>query len=186
MADFGSSIKLGSKSTCDHCTLSRLPGCSSQLQKCLLASAHPCASWRTLDRKSLPSGAFLSPLRFRVDQAAPVAPTFSLDPQQQVYRTRNYIKLLCSIPVSLDYVKEVPNYTDFGLAVSIPVSNLKNCNYDLQLMGDNSRALRVVPILCTNLLVPLAQREATCVHKHRHITRRARGHECNCKEQVLF
>ncbi|XP_064897277.1 uncharacterized protein LOC135576379 isoform X1 [Columba livia] len=119
-------------------------------------------------------------------QAAPVAPTFSLDPQQQVYRNRNSIKLLWSIPMSLDYVREVPNYTDFGLAVSIPVSNLKNCNYDLRLTGDNSRALTVVPILCTNLLVPLAQREATCVDKHRHVTRRAGGHECNCKEQVLF
>ncbi|XP_064897286.1 uncharacterized protein LOC135576380 isoform X2 [Columba livia] len=31
-------------------------------------------------------------------QAAPVAPTFSLDPQQQVYRNRNSIKLLWSIP----------------------------------------------------------------------------------------
>ncbi|XP_027652819.1 uncharacterized protein LOC130159608 isoform X3 [Falco biarmicus] len=69
--------------------------------------------------------------------AAPVAPTLSLDPQQQVYISGNSVKLLCSIPSSPDNVREVQYYADFGFAVSIPVSNVKNYSYDLKITGED-------------------------------------------------
>ncbi|XP_032861819.1 uncharacterized protein LOC116964898 isoform X2 [Tyto alba] len=68
--------------------------------------------------------------------AAPMAPALSLDPQQQVYRPGNYVKLLCSIPTFPDYVREVQYYADFGFAVSIPVSNVRNYSYELSFTGE--------------------------------------------------
>lgn len=67
--------------------------------------------------------------------AAPAAPTFSLDPQQRIYRTGGSVTLLCSVPASPDYVREVQYYGDSGLAVSIPVWNVRNCSYELRLAG---------------------------------------------------
>ncbi|GAB0201267.1 hypothetical protein GRJ2_002592300 [Grus japonensis] len=64
---------------------------------------------------------------------APVAPTLSLDPQQQFYRIGDSVRLLCSIPSSADYVREVQYYADFGLAISIPVSNVRNYSYELNI-----------------------------------------------------
>ncbi|XP_075268401.1 uncharacterized protein LOC142359955 isoform X2 [Opisthocomus hoazin] len=75
------------------------------------------------------------PLSVKV-QAAPVAPSLSLDPQQQVYRSGNCVKLLCSIPPSPHYVREIQYYADFGFAVSIPVWNVKNYSYDLGITGE--------------------------------------------------
>ncbi|XP_074787017.1 alpha-1B-glycoprotein-like isoform X2 [Athene noctua] len=75
------------------------------------------------------------PLSVKV-QAAPTAPTLSLDPQQQVYRPGNYVKLLCSIPAPSGDVKEVQYYADVGFAVSIPVSNVKIYSYNLSLTGE--------------------------------------------------
>ena len=68
--------------------------------------------------------------------AAPMAPTLSLDPQQPFYTAGNYVKLLCSIPSSIDGVKEVQYYADFGVTVSIPVSNVKNHSYNLNIKGE--------------------------------------------------
>ncbi|KAM6307813.1 uncharacterized protein O3Q21_012468 [Podargus strigoides] len=75
------------------------------------------------------------PLSIKV-QAAPVAPTLSLDPQQQVYRSGNDVKLICSIPSSSDYVREVQYYADIGFAVSVLVSNVKNYSYILRILGE--------------------------------------------------
>ncbi|XP_010568445.1 PREDICTED: uncharacterized protein LOC104833473 isoform X5 [Haliaeetus leucocephalus] len=84
--------------------------------------------------QEIPSNRSL-PLSLKV-QAAPTAPTLSLDPQQQVYRPGNHVNLLCSFPSSSDDVKEVQYYADFGLAVSIPVSNVKNYSFNLRITGD--------------------------------------------------
>ncbi|XP_074666051.1 uncharacterized protein LOC141916949 isoform X4 [Strix aluco] len=75
------------------------------------------------------------PLSVKV-QAAPTAPTLSLDPQQQVYRPGDYVKLLCSIPASSGDVKEVQYYADVGFAVSIPVWNLKIYSYNLSITAE--------------------------------------------------
>ncbi|KAM9609539.1 uncharacterized protein ACIBXB_001406 isoform 1-T1 [Morphnus guianensis] len=84
--------------------------------------------------QEIPSNRSL-PLSLKV-QAAPTAPTLSLDPQQQVYIPGNDVKLLCSFPSSSDDVKEVQYYADFGLAVSIPVSNVKNYSFNLRITGE--------------------------------------------------
>lgn len=68
--------------------------------------------------------------------AAPIAPALSLDPQQEVYRYGDYVKLLCSIPWFPASVQEVQYYADFGLAASIPVANVRNYSYDLRITGD--------------------------------------------------
>ncbi|XP_040984542.1 uncharacterized protein LOC121233782 isoform X3 [Aquila chrysaetos chrysaetos] len=84
--------------------------------------------------QEIPSNRSL-PLSLKV-QAAPMAPALSLDPQQQVYRPGNDVNLLCSFPSSSDDVKEVQYYADFGLAVSIPVSNVKNYSFNLRITGE--------------------------------------------------
>ncbi|XP_029891413.1 immunoglobulin superfamily member 1-like isoform X3 [Aquila chrysaetos chrysaetos] len=84
--------------------------------------------------REIPSNRSL-PLSLKV-QAAPMAPTLSLDPQQQVYRPGNHVNLLCSFPSSPDDVKQVQYYADFGLAVSVPVSNVKNYSFNLRITGE--------------------------------------------------
>ncbi|KAM6253708.1 alpha-1B-glycoprotein-like isoform 2-T2 [Porphyrio hochstetteri] len=74
------------------------------------------------------------PLSIKV-QAAPVAPTLSLDPQQQVYSPGSSVKLLCSIPSAAAFVKEIQYYGDIGVAVSIPVADIRNYSYDLSITG---------------------------------------------------
>ncbi|KAF1674644.1 hypothetical protein FQV07_0014573, partial [Pygoscelis papua] len=76
------------------------------------------------------------PLSVKV-QAAPTAPTLSLDPQQQVYRPGNCVKLVCSFHSSPADVREVRYYADFGLQLSIPVSNVNNYSYHLRIKGEN-------------------------------------------------
>ncbi|KAK2513236.1 hypothetical protein Q9966_016193 [Columba livia] len=83
--------------------------------------------------REVPSGRSV-PLAVEV-RAAPAAPTFSLDPQQRIYRTGGSVTLRCSVPASPDYVREVQYYGDSGLAVSIPVWNVRNCSYELRLAG---------------------------------------------------
>ncbi|KAM9609538.1 uncharacterized protein ACIBXB_001405 isoform 2-T4 [Morphnus guianensis] len=84
--------------------------------------------------QEIPSNRSL-PLSLKV-QAAPMAPTLSLDPQQQVYRPGNHINLLCSFPSSPDDIKQVQYYADSGLAVSVPVSNVKNYSFNLRITGE--------------------------------------------------
>ncbi|XP_049689339.1 uncharacterized protein LOC126052555 isoform X2 [Accipiter gentilis] len=84
--------------------------------------------------QEIPSNKSL-PLSLKV-QAAPTAPTLSLDPQQQVYRPGNHVNLLCSFPSSPDDVKQVQYHADSGHAVSIPVSNVKNYSFKLRITGE--------------------------------------------------
>ncbi|XP_072704780.1 alpha-1B-glycoprotein-like isoform X1 [Ciconia boyciana] len=98
------------------------------------AGQYTCMYFVEDSGQEIPSSRSL-PLSVKV-QAAPVAPALSLHPQQQVYRSGNHIKLLCSFPSSADDVREVQYYADFGLAVSIPVSNVKNYSYDLSIRGE--------------------------------------------------
>ncbi|XP_074936236.1 uncharacterized protein LOC142050925 isoform X2 [Phalacrocorax aristotelis] len=96
------------------------------------AGDYTCMYFLEDSGQEIPSSRSL-PLSLRVQ--APMAPALSLDPQQQVYGSENSIKLLCSIPSSPDDVREVQYYADFGLAVSIPVSNVTSYSYDLRLAG---------------------------------------------------
>ncbi|XP_050769832.1 uncharacterized protein LOC127028051 [Gymnogyps californianus] len=98
------------------------------------AGKYTCMYFVEDSGQEIPSNRSL-PLSIKV-QAAPMAPTLSLDPQQPFYTAGNYVKLLCSIPSSIDGVKEVQYYADFGLTVSIPVLNVKNCTYDLKIKGE--------------------------------------------------
>ncbi|XP_010568450.1 PREDICTED: alpha-1B-glycoprotein-like [Haliaeetus leucocephalus] len=84
--------------------------------------------------QEIPSNRSL-PLSLKV-QAAPTAPTLSLDPQQQVYRPGNHVNLVCSFPSSSDDVKQVQYYADTGFAVSVRVSNVKNHSFNLRITGD--------------------------------------------------
>ncbi|XP_069657447.1 T-cell-interacting, activating receptor on myeloid cells protein 1-like [Haliaeetus albicilla] len=84
--------------------------------------------------QEIPSNRSL-PLSLKV-QAAPTAPTLSLDPQQQVYRPGNRVNLVCSFPSSSDDVKEVQYYADTGFAVSVRVSNVKNHSFSLMIKGE--------------------------------------------------
>ncbi|XP_027652816.1 uncharacterized protein LOC130159608 isoform X1 [Falco biarmicus] len=99
------------------------------------AGTYTCMYFVEDSGQEIPSNRSL-PLSIKV-QTAPVAPTLSLDPQQQVYISGNSVKLLCSIPSSPDNVREVQYYADFGFAVSIPVSNVKNYSYDLKITGED-------------------------------------------------
>ncbi|KAM6032692.1 uncharacterized protein LJ206_002219 isoform 2-T2 [Theristicus caerulescens] len=97
------------------------------------AGVYTCMYFVMDSGQEIPSNRSL-PLSIKVE-AAPLPPTLSLDPQQEIYRSGNDVKLLCSIPSSEDYVREVHYYADLGLAVSIPVSNVKNYSYDLSITG---------------------------------------------------
>lgn len=67
-----------------------------------------------------------------------MAPTLSLDPQQQVYRPGNCVKLVCSFHSSPADVREVQYYADFGFQIAILVSNVNNYSYDLRIKGENN------------------------------------------------
>ncbi|XP_072704794.1 uncharacterized protein [Ciconia boyciana] len=98
------------------------------------AGQYTCMYFVEDSGQEIPSSRSL-PLSVKV-QAAPVAPALSLHPQQQVYRSGNHIKLLCSFPSSADDVREVQYYADFRREISIPVSNVKNYSYNLRITGE--------------------------------------------------
>ncbi|XP_064359801.1 uncharacterized protein LOC135326154 [Dromaius novaehollandiae] len=94
---------------------------------------YTCMYWVEDSGQKISSNRSL-PLSVKV-QDAPMAPTLSLEPQQEVYISGDYVKLLCSVPSSADYVREIQYYGDFGLAISIPVSDIKNYSYNLSITG---------------------------------------------------
>ncbi|XP_076219725.1 uncharacterized protein LOC143173385 isoform X2 [Aptenodytes patagonicus] len=99
------------------------------------AGEYTCMYFEEDSGQERPSSRSL-PLSVKV-QAAPMAPTLSLDPQQQVYRPGNCVKLVCSFHSSPAYVREVQYYADFGLQISILVSNVNNYSYNLRIKGEN-------------------------------------------------
>ncbi|XP_009669696.1 uncharacterized protein [Struthio camelus] len=117
-----------------------------------IAPYHHTAAWLQLTAAKMSSGEYTCmywvedsgqaissnrslPLSVKV-QGAPKAPVLSLDPQQHVYISGDYVKLLCSVPSSPAYAREIQYYGDFGLAISIPVSNIKNYSYNLRITGE--------------------------------------------------
>ncbi|XP_068262878.1 alpha-1B-glycoprotein-like [Nyctibius grandis] len=97
------------------------------------AGKYTCMYFVEDSGQEVPSNRSL-PLSLKV-QAAPMAPTLSLDPQQQVYRPGNYVNLICSVPSSAS-VREIQYYADFGLEISVPVSNVRNYSYNLSITGE--------------------------------------------------
>ncbi|XP_075597521.1 uncharacterized protein LOC142599676 [Balearica regulorum gibbericeps] len=110
-----------------------LPNAWLQLTATNTSREYTCMYFVEDSGHQIPSNRSL-PLSIEV-RAAPVAPTLSLDPQQEFYRIGDSVRLLCSIPSSADYVREVQYYADFGLAISIPVLNVRNYSYDLSITG---------------------------------------------------
>ncbi|XP_074991130.1 uncharacterized protein LOC142074417 isoform X1 [Calonectris borealis] len=98
------------------------------------AGEYMCVYFLEDSGQEIPSNRSL-PLSVKV-QAAPVAPTLSLHPQQHVYRSGTSVTLLCSMPSSPAHVREVQYYADIGLAVSIPVLNVKNYSFELTITGE--------------------------------------------------
>ncbi|XP_063178065.1 uncharacterized protein LOC134509456 [Chroicocephalus ridibundus] len=99
------------------------------------AGAYTCLYFVEESGREIPSDRSL-PFTVKV-RAAPAAPTLSLIPQEPLYRYGNDVQLLCSIPSSPAYVKEIQYYADFGFAVSIPVlPNVRNSTYHLRLTAE--------------------------------------------------
>ncbi|XP_054662776.1 uncharacterized protein LOC129197961 [Grus americana] len=108
-----------------------LPKARLQLTATKASGGYTCMYFVEDSGHQIPSNRSL-PLSLEV-RDAPVAPTLSLEPQQQFYRIGDSVRLLCSIPSSADYVREVQYYTDYGSQMSIPVSNVRNYSYELSI-----------------------------------------------------